>query len=118
MTTTGPSDADLPRTPEEMAAFLDGLRFTDGAVDAPPRLAEPAMVVRSLRLSVDIETRVRKVAAERAVPVTTVMREWIEQGLAATEATLRDEDAITELGRRLAEANRAYQVVAHRRDAA
>jgi hypothetical protein len=118
MTTDGPRDAELPRTPEEMTAFLDGLRFTEASVEAPPRLDEAPMVVRSLRLSVDTETRARRVAAERGVPVTSVMREWIEQGLTAAETATREDDPVTELGKRLAEANRVYQVIVNRRDAA
>ena len=118
MTTSGPRDADLPRTPEEMAAFLDGLRFTDTPAEAPPRLEAAPMVVRSLRLTADIEARARKVAADRGVPVTTVMREWIEEGLTAAEGDAQEDDPVTELGRRLAEATHAYQVIVSRRDAA
>lgn len=117
MNNTGPTDNELPRTEEEMAAFLEGLTFTGERLDLPAPLEGEPLVVRSLRLDVDVESRARAVAAERGVPVTALMREWISAGLAAAEGTAQH-DPVIELGRILTEANRAYQVIAHRRDAA
>ncbi len=118
MTNTGPSDHELPRTPEEMAAFLDDLTFTDEPVQAvPPRLQDEPLVVRSLRLPVDVELRASAVAKARGVPVTALMREWIAAGLAAAEGHA-EQDPVVELGRILTEANRAYHAMTHHRDAA
>jgi hypothetical protein len=96
---------------------MDGLRFTDEQVEAPPRLEEEPKVVRSLRLSVDVEIRAKKIADARGVPVTTLMRRWIEDAIARAEG-LDAVDPVTELGRSLADANRAFQRVAGGREAA
>lgn len=117
MTTTGPTNHELPRDAGEMAALLEGLRFTDEPVNVPPPMNSEPLVVRSLRLPLDIEARARAIATERGVPVTMLMREWVTAGLAEAEGAAQ-EDPVTELGRILTEATRAYQVIAHRRDAA
>lgn len=118
MTSTGPSDHELPHSAEEMAEFLDGLTFTDEPVDeAPPRQESEPLVVRSLRLPVDMEVRAAAIAEERGVPVTVLMREWIRAGLEAAEGR-STEDPVIELGRILTEANRAYHAMTHHQDAA
>lgn len=113
MTATGPSDREMPRKPADVTVLMEGLVFTDepvGPADIPPRLEEEPKVVRSLRLPVEIETRAKRIADARGVPVTTLMRGWIEAAVADAEATGTD-DPVTELGRRLDEATRAFQRV-------
>jgi predicted DNA-binding protein len=43
------------------------------------------MVVRSLRLPLDLDLRIKAVARARGVPASTLVREWVELGLTATE---------------------------------
>jgi predicted DNA-binding protein len=43
------------------------------------------MVVRSIRLPVELHERIKKVAGDRGVPATTLIREWIELELSAVE---------------------------------
>lgn len=81
------------KTPDELldaAAELlsedltDTLAIDDDTTPAPPAPGEP-MVVRSLRLPVDVHQRITAVAARHGVAVSTLMREWIETELAAME---------------------------------
>jgi hypothetical protein len=120
MSTTGPSDMEMPRSADEMATFLDGLTFTDAPVELPPALEpdDEPLVVRSLRLPLDVETRARAIAEQRGIKVTTLMREWVTAAVIEAEGVSKVDDPVGELGRILTEVNRAYQVVAHRRDAA
>lgn len=87
------SEKDLPRTPEQVQEFMDGLTF-----DAPPSperekellasLPEPGegvMVVRSIRLPLELHERVKKAAQERGVATTALIREWIELEMSALE---------------------------------
>jgi predicted DNA-binding protein len=50
-----------------------------------PEQGAPVMVVRSIRLPVELHERVKKVAQQRGVPATTLIREWIELELSALE---------------------------------
>jgi predicted DNA-binding protein len=43
------------------------------------------MVVRSLRLPVELDRRVKAAAEKRGVPTSTLVREWIELELTALE---------------------------------
>jgi chromosomal replication initiator protein len=98
-----------------MAAFLGALTFTDEPVgEAPPRLDTEPLVVRSLRLPVEVELRAHTIAKERGVPVTALMREWITVGLATAEGRATD-DPVADLGRILTEANRAYHAMTHQK---
>lgn len=74
-------------SPEQVHAFLDSLTVGGALPDvALPDAASVAMVVRSLRLSLDLDQRIKVVAQARGVPASTLIREWIELGLTATEA--------------------------------
>jgi predicted DNA-binding protein len=57
--------------------------------DAPDRELPPrgaaVMVVRSLRLPVELDQRVKAAAEKRGVPTSTLVREWIELELTALE---------------------------------
>jgi hypothetical protein len=101
-----------------MTEFVDGLTFTDEPVEeVPPRRGGEPLVIRSLRLPVDIELRAAAIAKQRGVPVTVLMREWISAGLETAEGR-STEDPVVELGRILTEANRAYRAMTHHQDAA
>lgn len=86
-------DQGLPRTPDEVRAFMDDLTFEPAPapeqektlLDELPERGTPVMVVRSIRLPGDLHERVKKVAAQRGVPTTTLIREWIELELSALE---------------------------------
>lgn len=87
------SERELPRTPEEVRELLDNLTFEPQAshdeeaallATLPPPGAE-VMVVRSLRLPMEVDEAV--VAASRAagVPKSTWIRQAIETALAMQE---------------------------------
>jgi predicted DNA-binding protein len=67
-------------------AYMESLDFGAGVAqdELPPRDA-PVMVVRSLRLPVELDQRVKTAARRRGVPTSTLVREWIEVELAALE---------------------------------
>jgi hypothetical protein len=130
--TTEPEDLDAEVTAEEYRQladgseviallpddFMDRLTFTDEPVDEASLPREVSrLVVRSLRLPVELEVEARKIADEQGVPVTALMREWIAAGVAQAKATVAA-DPVAELGRLLTAANRTYQVIAHRQEAA
>ena len=116
--TNDSSDRQMPKTADELAAFMDGLTFTDEPVhNVPPRLEDEPLVVRSLRLPASLEIQARRIAEARGVAVTVLMREWI--AAAVVEITAHtDPDPVVELGRKLTEATRAYEVLVHRQSAA
>ncbi|MGC9665632.1 hypothetical protein ACNTMW_03640 [Planosporangium sp. 12N6] len=61
---------------------LDDL-VTGEPVRGLPRPDSPEpMVSRSIRLPVALDERIRSVAEARGIGATTLMREWIEKGLA------------------------------------
>jgi predicted transcriptional regulator len=72
---------------EVLRRFQSGEDLDDLVPGAPgPDLARPdgpePMVSRSLRLPLDLDERIRAVAESRGIGATTLMREWIEKGLA------------------------------------
>ena len=76
---------DLPERPEDVQPFMDGLTFSEETAELPPRPTEPVMVVRSLRLPVDLDQRVKAAAQGRGVAMSALVREWIELELTALE---------------------------------
>ena len=76
---------DLPDRTEDVQALMDGLQFSDEPVELPPRPGDTVMVVRSLRLPVDLDKRLKAAAEARGVPMSTLVREWIELELTALE---------------------------------
>jgi predicted DNA-binding protein len=71
---------------QEVHAFLDSLTIGGTLPDvALPGQATAAMAVRSLRLPLDLDQRIKTAAQARGVPASTLVREWIELGLTATE---------------------------------
>jgi hypothetical protein len=97
--------------------FMETLTFTDEPATLPPAADADVMVVRSLRLPLALETRARAVASARHVPYTTLIREWIIDGLDREESG-EQRDPVTELRRIATAASRALQVLEPRRDAA
>ena len=81
---------ELPRTPEELAAFMDGLTFDpapaaqDEAVliDSLPAAGSGVMVVRSLRLPLELDEAVAAAAKAAEIPKTTWIRQAVEMALA------------------------------------
>ncbi|MGV9677862.1 hypothetical protein ACWDSJ_21505 [Nocardia sp. NPDC003482] len=89
------SDKDFPSDPEEVGAFLDRLTFRDDPVPAdqvPPRLqpGDDIMVTTSIRLPMRLHSRIKELADERGVGVSTLVREWAE----AAVADLDDRDEL------------------------
>jgi predicted DNA-binding protein len=77
---------DRPGRREDVRAYMESLGFgADPAEDELPPRDAPVMVLRSLRLPVDLDQRVKAVARRRGVPTSTLVREWIEVELAALE---------------------------------
>ncbi|GGJ76613.1 hypothetical protein GCM10010123_03270 [Pilimelia anulata] len=54
------------------------------AAPPPPAEVEP-MVMRGVRLPVDLDRRVRAAAERAGIPFSTLIREWIELGLTEME---------------------------------
>lgn len=54
------------------------------AAPPPPVEAEP-MVMRGVRLPVELDRRVRAAADRAGIPFSTLIREWIELGLTESE---------------------------------
>jgi predicted DNA-binding protein len=79
-----------PSTADELDKFLDNLTYLDGEVPPdrippPPGPDNPVMVVTSLRLPLELHERLKAAAGLRGKPFSTLVREWIEQGLAGME---------------------------------
>ena len=88
-----------------------------GTVELPPQPEGEVMVVRSLRLPVDLEVRAKAVADTRGVPYSALIRDWIAEGLERAEAG-EPRDPVTELHRIADAAQRALRVLEGRRPAA
>jgi predicted DNA-binding protein len=88
-----------------------------GTVDLPPTPEGEVMVVRSIRLPVDLEVRAKGIAEARGVPYSVLIRDWISEGLERAEAG-EQRDPVTELHRIADAAQRALRVLEGRRHAA
>jgi predicted DNA-binding protein len=73
-------------TPEDLQTFMQDLTFGETLPDSilPDEAAE-VMVVRSLRLPPDLDERIREIAAERGLKWSVLVRQWIEQEVAALD---------------------------------
>jgi predicted DNA-binding protein len=78
------SHEDLARAVE---AFARGeVEYDETApVDLPPVPDGEPMVLRGVRLPVQVDQRVRAAAERAGVPFSTLVREWIELGLTEME---------------------------------
>jgi len=96
-------------------AFAHGnVQYLDEPVDLPPVPSGDVMVVRSLRIPVELEVRAKAVAAARGVPTSELLREWIVDGVERAEAG-EQRDPVAELHRIADAANRALQALEGRR---
>ena len=83
-------DNELPQTPAEVAAFMDQLAFEPPAaadeeaalLDSLPPTGSDVMVVRSLRLPLELDQAVAAAAKAAEIPKTTWIRQAIEMALA------------------------------------
>ncbi|MBB5916992.1 putative DNA-binding protein [Nocardia transvalensis] len=96
------SDKDLPSSPQEVTAFLDRLTF-DGTAPAdqvPPPLRpdEDIMITSSIRLPLRLHARLKELASERGIGLSTLVREWLE----ASIAELDDDQLISRAEARMA----------------
>jgi predicted DNA-binding protein len=81
---------ELPQTPSEVAAFMDGLTFEpspaeeedDALLDSLPPTGSDVMVVRSLRLPLELDQAVAAAAKAADIAKTTWIRQAIEMALA------------------------------------
>lgn len=99
-------------------AFARGdVTYLDEPAETPPAPEGEPLVVRSLRLSLDLEVRVKSVASRMGVPPTVLMREWVIDGVEAAENG-NQRDPVAELHRIADAASRALRLLGPRRDAA
>lgn len=85
------SERDLPSTPDEAREVMDSLTFESAPASRedeeallatlPPPGAE-VMVVRSLRIPIDVDDAVAAAAKDAGVPKSTWIRQAIETALA------------------------------------
>lgn len=83
-------NTEMPGTPEELTAFMDGLSFAPAPtppeekalLDSLPPAGSAVMVVRSVRLPLDLDQAVATAAKAAEVPKTTWIRQAIEMALA------------------------------------
>ena len=83
-------DKELPQTGEDIAAFLDGLTIEPpptaedeaALIESLPPVGSGVMVVRSLRLPLELDQAVAAAAAAAEIPKTTWIRQAIEMALA------------------------------------
>ncbi|MFC7545516.1 hypothetical protein [Plantactinospora sp. GCM10030261] len=85
---------------ERLAELIDGSQ----PADLPRPDSDVPMVSRSVRLPLDTYERIRAAAETRGIGVTTLMRQWIEAGL----ADLDDTATVS-----LADVRRALAALAH-----
>ena len=81
---------ELPQTPKDVAAFMDSLTIEPpptaedeaAGIDALPPAGSDVMIVRSLRLPLELDQAVAAAAKAVELPKTTWIRQAIEMGLA------------------------------------
>lgn len=86
----------LPNTAEEVTAFMNNLTFAppvgpervEALLDSLPPAGSGVMVVRSLRLPVEVDEAVADAARAAGVPKTA----WIRQAIETSLALQSDED--------------------------
>jgi predicted DNA-binding protein len=79
------SERQLEAAAAAVAAGDVTFDFAAHGVTPPPVPDEEAMVVRSLRLPLDLDRRLKAAASRRGVAMSTLLREWIELELAGLE---------------------------------
>ncbi|WP_159080560.1 ribbon-helix-helix protein, CopG family [Nocardia suismassiliense] len=81
-------DNDFPATPQGVDELMDSLVFDDAPVreaDVPPPMTpgEDIMVVRSLRLPLDMDQSIKAEAQARGISMSELIRDWLAVELAA-----------------------------------
>lgn len=87
------ANAEMPRSPEELAAFMGGLAFEPAPtppeeaalLHSLPAAGSAVMVVRSLRLPLELDEAVAAAAKAAEMPKTTWIRQAIEMALAVAD---------------------------------
>ncbi|GAA0943761.1 hypothetical protein [Virgisporangium aurantiacum] len=82
--------SEMPQTPEDVTAFLDGLAFEPSTgpqdeaalLDSLPPAGSAVMVVRSLRLPLELDQAAAVAAKAAGIPKTSWIRQAIEMALA------------------------------------
>ncbi|WP_433634487.1 hypothetical protein [Nocardia sp. CA-120079] len=99
-------EKDFPSTPDEVASFMDRLTFSDEPVPpekAPPPLApgDDIMVTSSIRMPLELHTRVKQLADSRGIGLSTLIREWMEAAIAELDGDqlISRADAVRALSR-------------------
>lgn len=104
------------QTPEQVAAFLDGLTFTDDPLaphELPPVLAEgeDALVPRSFKLPQRLDAALARAADARRISKSEIVRQYLETAVAADLAV--DQDGDPDVLIPLADALRALTALRH-----
>jgi Ribbon-helix-helix protein, copG family len=115
------ADDELPLADDYVAKVDQWLASTDLSglpepvepIELPPPDA-PVTVVRPVRLPYEMDALVRALAEARGLSMSTLIREWIAAGLAATG---QSSDPVTELRHSLDSARRALDELTGRRTA-
>lgn len=81
-------DNTFPTTPQGVDELMDSLVFDDAPVresDVPPPMApgEDIMVVRSLRIPLDMDQSIKAEAQARGITMSELIRDWLAVELAA-----------------------------------
>lgn len=76
---------DLSERSKDVQPLMDGLQFSTEPAELPPPPGGAVMVVRSLRLPLDLDRRLKAAAEARGASMSTLVREWIELELTALE---------------------------------
>ncbi|WP_378730843.1 ribbon-helix-helix protein, CopG family [Nocardia brasiliensis] len=81
-------DNNFPSTPRGVDELMDSLVFDDAPVpeaDVPPPLTpgEDIMVVRSLRIPLDMDQAIKAEAQARGISMSELIRDWLAIELAA-----------------------------------
>ncbi|WP_157227513.1 ribbon-helix-helix protein, CopG family [Nocardia asiatica] len=75
-----------PDTPEEMEALAARIVYTDEEVELPPTPGPTGvMVSRSVRMSSELDARLKAEATKRGINQSTLMRQLVEEGLRLAE---------------------------------
>lgn len=102
----------LPGTPgDQAAAFAMDNDLAEMFDRAEVRQRRPAKMVTALRLDLDVQARVEAAARERGIGSSTLMRQIIEEWVAAQHDSPADH--LGELVRHLDAARRAAESLAH-----
>ncbi|WP_329413589.1 BrnA antitoxin family protein [Streptomyces sp. NBC_00704] len=79
--------AESPQELNELALRYQSTSIVDmESEEVPIESSRMPMVSRSIRMEQSVMSEIRKVAARRGIPVTQLMRQWVQQGLEQAQA--------------------------------